>query len=64
MKRGRGMFINAGARKLLLKAERKRFITEQWPAIQKTIERLGLTLDELLDPDETKMSTTQKDKAK
>ena len=34
MKRGRGMFINAGARKLLLKAERKRFLTEQWPAIQ------------------------------
>jgi len=64
MKRGRGMFINTGARKLLLKAERKRFITEQWPAIQATIERLGLTLDDLLDPDQTKMSPTSKDKAK
>ena len=64
MKRGRGMFINAGARKLLLKTERTRFLTEQWPAIQATIERLGLTFDELMDPDETKMSPTSKGKAK
>lgn len=47
MKRGRGMFINAGARKLLLKAERKRFLAEQWPEIQTTIQRLGLTDGEL-----------------
>jgi GntR family transcriptional regulator len=49
MKRGRGMFIQAGARKLLLKAERKRFLDEQWPAIQATIRRLGLTEADLLD---------------
>ncbi len=51
MKRGRGMFINSGARKLLLKTERKHFLTEQWPAIQRTIQRLGLTLEELPGPD-------------
>src|SRR5881392_1516271 len=47
-KRGRGMFINAGARDLLLQAEREKFLTEQWPRIQATIQRLGLTVEELL----------------
>jgi GntR family transcriptional regulator len=47
MKRGRGMFINSGARKLLLKGERKRFLAEQWPDIQATIQRLGLTESDL-----------------
>ena len=46
-RRGLGMFINAGARKLLLKAERERFLAEEWPAVLERIERLGLTLDEL-----------------
>lgn len=54
MKRGRGMFINAGARDLLLKAERKRFLTEQWPVIQTKIQRLGLTFEELLARDVSK----------
>lgn len=48
-KRGRGMFINAGARKLLLQAERQKFLAEQWPRISATIRRLGLTPDELLE---------------
>src|SRR5881397_4049481 len=39
-RRGLGMFVNAGARELLLKAERDRFLTEQWPAIRATIQRL------------------------
>lgn len=47
-RRGRGMFINSGARALLLKGERKRFLNEQWPAIQATIQRLGLTAQELV----------------
>jgi len=46
-KRGRGLFINEGARALLLAAERERFLTEQWPAIRATIARLGLTPDDL-----------------
>ena len=47
-RRGRGMYINAGARKLLLLGERQKFLAEQWPAIHATIERLGLTPQELL----------------
>ena len=47
-KRGLGMFINAGARKLLLQGERQRFLHEEWPKIRATIERLGLTVEELL----------------
>ena len=49
MKRGRGMFINAGARRLLLQGERRKFLTEEWPRICATIQRLGLTAEELLD---------------
>jgi GntR family transcriptional regulator len=48
-KRGRGMFINAGARNLLMKGERQKFLTEEWPRIQETIQRLGLNTQELLD---------------
>ena len=48
-RRGLGLFVNAGARKLLMQAERKKFLTEQWPAIHATIERLALTPKELLD---------------
>jgi GntR family transcriptional regulator len=47
-RRGRGMFINAGARDLLLQAERQRFLGEEWPRISETIRRLGLTAEELL----------------
>jgi GntR family transcriptional regulator len=48
-RRGRGMFINAGARDLLLAGERQKFLEEQWPRIHATIQRLGLTPEELLD---------------
>jgi GntR family transcriptional regulator len=41
-RRGLGMFVNVGARDLLLQAERQRFLTEQWPQIEATIGRLGL----------------------
>ena len=47
-RRGLGMFINVGARKLLLQGERQKFLAEQWPAVHATIERLGLTPEELL----------------
>jgi GntR family transcriptional regulator len=47
-RRGRGMFINDGARELLLKGEREKFLAEEWPRIQKRIERLRLTKDDLL----------------
>ena len=48
-RRGLGMFVNAGARDVLLKAERQKFLSERWPEIQATIRRLGLA-DELLGP--------------
>src|SRR3954467_14865945 len=48
-RRGRGMFINAGARSLLLQGERQKFLAEQWPRVYATIQRLGLTPEELLD---------------
>ena len=47
-KRGRGMFINDGARKQLLKNERQRFIEKEWPKVVGTINRLGLDTEELL----------------
>ena len=48
-RRGRGMFINSGARDLLMQAEREKFLAEQWPRVHATIRRLGLTPEELLD---------------
>ena len=48
-RRGRGMFINAGARSLLLQGERQKFLDEAWPRIHATIQRLGLTPEELLN---------------
>ncbi len=47
-KRGRGMFINAGARELLLQGERQKFLAEEWPKVHATIQRLGLQAAELL----------------
>jgi GntR family transcriptional regulator len=48
-RRGLGMFVKQGARKLLLKAERQKFLSEEWPRICETIQRLGLNAEELLD---------------
>jgi GntR family transcriptional regulator len=47
-RRGRGMFVNAGARAALLRDERSRFLEEEWPRIAATIQRLGLSARELL----------------
>lgn len=46
-RRGLGMFVKAGARNLLLKGERQKFLAQEWPRIAERIERLGLTTDEL-----------------
>jgi GntR family transcriptional regulator len=48
-RRGLGMFVNSGARGLLLKGERQKFLDEEWPRIRATIQRLGLKAEELLD---------------
>ena len=47
MKRGLGMFVKAGARDLLLKGERQKFLAEEWPRVAEKIQRLGLTQKEL-----------------
>jgi GntR family transcriptional regulator len=47
-RRGRGMFVNAGARALLLRDERRKFLEEEWPRVHETIQRLGLSAGELL----------------
>src|ERR1700751_4491799 len=48
-RRGLGMFVKDGARSLLLRGEREKFLTEEWPRVRATIQRLGLKAEELLD---------------
>ncbi len=47
-RRGLGMFVNVGARNLLLRGERQKFLAEEWPRVYATIQRLGLKPEELL----------------
>ena len=47
-RRGLGMYMNTGARRLLLEGERDRFLNEQWPQVVATIRRLGLKPEDLL----------------
>jgi GntR family transcriptional regulator len=56
-KRGLGMFVKAGAHDALLKGERQKFLTEHWPRVSATIQRLGLTLKELPHPISTHRSS-------
>ena len=48
-KRGRGMFVNEGARKQLIVDERRRFMESEWPRVVETINRLGLDVGDLLE---------------
>ena len=48
-RRGLGMFVKEGAHKSLLKGERQKFLSEYWPRVHATIQRLGLNPKELLD---------------
>ncbi len=63
-RRGLGMFINAGARNLLLAAERQRFLTEEWPRVEATIQRLGLNREELLDRNNGNSNASEEAKKK
>ncbi len=49
-RRGLGMYVTAGARMRLLGSERERFLREEWPALRQRIERMGLSLNDLLEP--------------
>ena len=48
MRRGLGMFVKADPRDSLLKGERQKFLTEEWPNVAAKIQRLGLTRKELI----------------
>lgn len=56
-RRGLGMFINAGARNLLLQGERQKFLGEEWPRVYATIQRLGLKAEELLSEAATRAAS-------
>jgi GntR family transcriptional regulator len=58
-RRGLGMFVNAGARDRLIAAERSRFLQEEWPRIYASIQRLGLSADELLQGPHRKTTATK-----
>jgi len=49
-RRGLGMYVRPGARDLLMKGERQKFLDEEWPRIHETMLRLGLDPEELLKP--------------
>lgn len=49
-RRGLGMYVTDGANARLLQSERERFLSEEWPLMLERIQRLGLTIEELLDP--------------
>jgi GntR family transcriptional regulator len=47
-RRGRGMYVSAGATAALRTDERRRFLEDDWPKVQATIVRLGLSVEQLL----------------
>jgi len=48
-RRGLGMYVTEGARGALMKSERDRFLSEEWPPLYARLTRLGLTLQELME---------------
>jgi GntR family transcriptional regulator len=47
-RRGLGMYVNEGAREVLLRNERERFLREEWPALYARLKRLGLDVERLV----------------
>lgn len=48
-RRGLGMYVTEGARAALLKSERQRFLSEEWPSLHARLQRMGLDLETLMD---------------
>lgn len=46
-RRGVGFFVHAGARDRLRRAERQRFLKEEWPQLRERLRRLEISADEL-----------------
>src|SRR5690349_8654000 len=64
-RRGLGMFVRVGARDALLRGERQKFLSEEWPRIKETIQRLGIDMDELLNgrsPGRAKAKTKEEER--
>ena len=59
-RRGLGMFVKTGARNLLLRGERQKFLAEEWPRIQATIQRLGLSPEDLLNGSKRRSSKEER----
>ena len=49
-RRGLGMYVTDGANARLLQSERERFLREEWPLVMARIQRLGLSIQDVLDP--------------
>lgn len=47
-RRGLGMFVREGAGAIVREEERRRFLAEEWPLVLDRIERLGLSVDDLV----------------
>jgi DNA-binding transcriptional regulator YhcF (GntR family) len=48
-RRGLGMYVTEGARSALLKSERDRFLSDEWPQLYARLARLGLSLKDLME---------------
>lgn len=48
-KRGLGFFVNNGAKQAILKVRRKAFIEEQVPELSRTMQTLGISMEELAE---------------
>ena len=47
-RRGLGMYMSENARNQLLSSEKQRFMQDEWPQIAERIQRLGITIEQLL----------------
>ena len=48
-RRGLGMYVSEGARSALMKSERDRFLSDEWPQLHARLTRLGLSLKDLME---------------
>ena len=48
-RRGLGMYVTDGARDALLKSERERFLSDEWPQLHARLMRMGISLKQLLE---------------
>jgi len=54
-RRGLGMFVTESAREKLLESEKSHFLDIEWPKILQRIERLGLSIQSLVNDKQTQV---------